>query len=602
MKRFLLSTAIIVFFIALSSDLKAQRRTYPTGITLNGVNSYCQWQTSTALTIPTMPTTQCGSSGANANVTHTTTIFSNTVNATTGGTAVATLSNNNFGTNASYIPPTNTCGTIYYYAVVSWNTDECASAGSLTSNIVAVNISCSCLAPSTNTSVTTCGTTWYDSGGASGNYANNQDYSVTFCPENPDQAIRVQFTSLSTQGAGNSCTDCIYVFMADNSSGTADDIIGGTTLPPPIVSTSPNGCITFRFVSDGSTVSSGWAANVTCVIGCQSPIAAFTSPSPLTVCPSSADSPGNPTITFDASSSSLGAYSSGGFSLSQYRWDFGDGTLQNTGSAVTTHTYTTPGVYTATLVVADNNTGVVSTGCASTNSASITIRILEAPQITANDASGECNECVDLSVIATPSTAATEVPLGIGDRLDLPDGTGVPLRSSINLDGAFPMGATMTAGCYPTLCLNLEHSWSRDLTIDLIAPNGTRVRVFDRHGLFNCSGATCDNFAMFGLCANADNNNNPILPGCPAEYCIVNSGGNSWTNYNAVTQAAPSTNGQCAEYSGACRAGNGRYYIPGTYNSTNSFAAFNGVPLNGTWTIEILDNQTVDNGILFGGH
>lgn len=39
----------------------------------------------------------------------------------------------------------------------------------------------------------------------------------------------------------------------------------GTTNPGPFTSSDDSGCLTFRFMSDGSTQRSGWNANVTCV-------------------------------------------------------------------------------------------------------------------------------------------------------------------------------------------------------------------------------------------------------------------------------------------------------------------------------------------------
>src|SRR6185312_3328850 len=69
----------------------------------------------------------------------------------------------------------------------------------------------------------------------------------------------------------------LYVFDGNNantnqiSSGNPGTLPGGAagafwgfTPPAPFTSTSPDGCLTFRFVSDGSVTQQGWVASVTC--------------------------------------------------------------------------------------------------------------------------------------------------------------------------------------------------------------------------------------------------------------------------------------------------------------------------------------------------
>lgn len=104
-----------------------------------------------------------------------------------------------------------------------------------------------------------CGTTVYDSGGPSGNYSNNERRFITYCPPAPGQAVTLNFTSFSL-GSG----DNIAVFSGAGSGGTFLGQFTGGTLPPTLTSTDPSGCITLVFFSNGSGVSSGWAANVVC--------------------------------------------------------------------------------------------------------------------------------------------------------------------------------------------------------------------------------------------------------------------------------------------------------------------------------------------------
>jgi DNA-binding beta-propeller fold protein YncE len=83
----------------------------------------------------------------------------------------------------------------------------------------------------------------------------------------------------------------------------------------------------------------------------QAPIANFSTAAPATA--------GQPT-QFDASS----AFDPDGF-IVRYDWDFGDGTGLVDGGPTPTHVYTSPGTYTATLAVTDNegaSTGTIFTG------------------------------------------------------------------------------------------------------------------------------------------------------------------------------------------------------------------------------------------------
>lgn len=105
--------------------------------------------------------------------------------------------------------------------------------------------------------VSTCGGTFYDSGGSGSAYANNQNLTQTFCSSSGN-CLSVTFTSFNTQ-AGN---DILTIYDGNS---TADPVIGtfsGTTNPGTISSSS--GCLTFNFVSNGSTTRAGWAATISC--------------------------------------------------------------------------------------------------------------------------------------------------------------------------------------------------------------------------------------------------------------------------------------------------------------------------------------------------
>ena len=115
-----------------------------------------------------------------------------------------------------------------------------------------------------------CGGNFIDSGGVSGNYANNANNTTTICPITSGDQVTVTFTAFNTQLN----FDILKVYDGNSATGTLLGTYSGTLIPPAITSSSPNGCLTFVFTSNGSTTNSGWIANVTCAPApaCQKPI------------------------------------------------------------------------------------------------------------------------------------------------------------------------------------------------------------------------------------------------------------------------------------------------------------------------------------------
>jgi hypothetical protein len=119
--------------------------------------------------------------------------------------------------------------------------------------------------------VTTCSGTYYDNGGSGSNYAANvNNIYRTFCPNTAGMCLRATFTSFSMNDTyflcfgPNSCCDYLSILNgpAQNSPSLYSNC---TSSPGTITSTDPSGCLTFRFVSDGSVQLAGWAATLSCV-------------------------------------------------------------------------------------------------------------------------------------------------------------------------------------------------------------------------------------------------------------------------------------------------------------------------------------------------
>ena len=107
-----------------------------------------------------------------------------------------------------------------------------------------------------NGTITTCSGTFVDDGGG-GNYANNQNSTITFCPSTPGDLIRVVFTTFDTEGAAGLCTDYLDVWYGNavGAVGTNDDRLCGALGTATFISTSPDGCISFQFISNNSIIS-----------------------------------------------------------------------------------------------------------------------------------------------------------------------------------------------------------------------------------------------------------------------------------------------------------------------------------------------------------
>jgi hypothetical protein len=145
--------------------------------------------------------------------------------------------------------------------------------------------------------------------------------------------------------------------------------------------------------------------------------------------------------------------------------------------------------------------------------------------------------------------------------------------STLNFIG-FPDGGTLLD---PTkllkVCIKAEHSWVRDLQIELITPNG---QVFILHKFVDRTGGE----VYLGQANDLDGE--PPVAGVGMDYCWTATGP------NPEFLSAPTTQW------------NGHSQLPaGDYKSVAPWSALTGSTLNGTWTMRVTDLWGIDNGFLF---
>jgi hypothetical protein len=124
----------------------------------------------------------------------------------------------------------------------------------------------------------TCGAPWFDTGGATANYNNNENWVVTVCPSVPGQVASVSFSAFATEANwdrlhvydGPSTSSPMFASVNGVGSGSSPYGAGGwwgTTIPGPFTATAANGgCLTFSFWSDGGGTAAGWSAQIDCIV------------------------------------------------------------------------------------------------------------------------------------------------------------------------------------------------------------------------------------------------------------------------------------------------------------------------------------------------
>lgn len=108
--------------------------------------------------------------------------------------------------------------------------------------------------------INTCNASFFDSGGSAGSYLNNENRTITICPDNPGDLVQVNFSSFNLESG----FDFLTIYDGNSAGAPIIGTFTGTTSPGIITSSSADGCLTFQFTSDGSVTAAGWAATILC--------------------------------------------------------------------------------------------------------------------------------------------------------------------------------------------------------------------------------------------------------------------------------------------------------------------------------------------------
>lgn len=434
-----------------------------------------------------------------------------------------------------------------------------------------------------DTTVAICSGFFQDSGGGSGPYSSDEYFSLTICSDgNSGTHVQLTFNNVDIAPGDELCfydgadTTAPLLACASEFSGSSAFIVQSTAA-------NPGGCLTITFQSDASLEGAGWSAAIECVPSCQNIVAQLDSALPAVV---PADTgwidicPGDRVFFWGS-----GLYPQNGIAYqhsdftSTFEWDFGDGTF-GVGPNVT-HVYEEPGGYVVQLTITDQF------GCRNTNFISQRVRVSTRPtflpgrevpqQICVGDTIG-LNAMVNLldsayNVSVAPTEGSFLVQGIRSDSLPLPDGDGTSYTTSITFSDFSPGQVLTDINDLLGICVNIEHSWMRDLQISIECPNGTTVILHDHPGQIGGE-------VFLGEPFEADEGLIPPIPGVGYDYCWTPNAPNpTWIQY--ANMYGPQT------------------LPPGDYSSYEPLENLLGCPLNGEWTITVQDLWAIDNGYIF---
>jgi len=454
---------------------------------------------------------------------------------------------------------------------------------------------------------------FHDSGGAGAGYGANENDTITFCPDGTGSKVFIAFGINVGYTLDVDVSDTIFLFDGPDATypplDTLNNVITPNGIPATAASwTNQSGCITVVFKSDGAVEGTGWDANIACgnlaqpfyihMEGYINGVAngandALNDLNPLdtgyvdiclgdsvmfTATPNFPYEPGGDT----AATNGAGYDQTGDHTL---EWTFSDGTT-STSNDVWFKPPARVG-YFVTLKVEDSYGLFQYLYCK--------VRVSTIPSFvtcTAEDTLlcadqqtllfGGVTPADTVGVDGVPST----FPIGgvFAAQTYLPDGSGQNYTTTIDIAGFTPGGTITNATDIDKICISMEHSYIGDLEMMLTCPNGTSVNIFNA---FTGTGLYPGGFGGGGTYLGGAFDDNTGNIGVCEEYCFSNGTGAlpAWVSgYNTVASTGPSAPGAMI--------------VPGTYNPEETFGNLAGCDINGTWTITVRDNQSIDDGYI----
>ncbi|HOE05576.1 MAG TPA: T9SS type A sorting domain-containing protein [Bacteroidales bacterium] len=419
--------------------------------------------------------------------------------------------------------------------------------------------------------ISTCSGTLYDSGGATGSYGNGESYTITICSSMAGGSVKLLFSAFDLEHGYDLLS--IYNGPNVNSPALVVEATGNSLLGTEIVGTT---CLTLKFTSDPSVTQSGWAAVISCLLPPQhhtltlitNPIMVQAEANYINCCPGQ-------TVTFHAINNFFENDQQGYFQSIEnttYLWTISVPGQPNIpfeimGNNEFIYTFATPGVYSVKLSCTD------SLGVESMNSVLVYIRVANPPDFAGSYVYPQhvcpgnmvelhgAVEAVPLSDTA-PGQPVNSFQTSFGCIED--QSSDEPQFFYFDVQGYAEDAVISDTSSLTSVCLNIEHSFVGDMYIYIVCPTGQEASI---SSYYTCNGS------YFGL----PDHNDDCIPGTGYEYCWTMSADQHITEVCESGQTIPA----------------------GCYLPQESYNQLVGCPINGTWSLKIIENWGIDDGYLF---
>lgn len=441
-----------------------------------------------------------------------------------------------------------------------------------------------------NGSATRCSDFFFDSGGGgtSSPYSSNETYTYTICPTSGN-FVSVDFISFQL-GTG----DFLTVYNGNSTSAPLIGVYDVNTISPGLVAasptTNPSGCLTFVFTSDGNDEGNGWAGAISCNTPCQNFYIDVDSLSPDTNNQGYIDICYQDTVHFEIS----GNYTMNNTWYNQsdatttFSWAVLEGqnldTIFDTTGTVFDYPFDSAGAYYIEVTAEDIQ------GCSNLNIISQIVRVSTYPDFTGTFQSDDTicyGDNVTLNGNVSSVGWSNYIPPFSGDSIGLPDASGASpgsYTSDILITSFQPSDSIQNINDIAEIVVNMEHTFIGDLEISVQCPSGNQVVLKQFPG----GGGT--NLGQPCLTTN-----NPPVPGLGWNYRWPNTAP-VYGTMNAVSGTnSIATTSSCNAVAGAATTS----MDSSSYTPITPLSNFIGCPINGTWSLTVVDQWGADDGTLF---